>query len=194
MSTAQPPVPPARKPLDKHLVWAVVLLIVFIVASGVFMIWFGLSILSHAVHVKVTENGSNRKEVLVKTPVGNVEITRDQNVNNLELGLPIYPGATRAVDSNDDNSVSLTLGLPGQTNLRVAAAKFDTLDPVSKVEEYYKNELSREKVNFTEKKPGDKVVFEIDDGEQHKVVSLKPHDGGTRIDLVRVYHGRAEPN
>jgi hypothetical protein len=194
LSTTQPPVPPARKPLDKHLVWAILLLIVFIIASGVFMVWFGLRILSHGVHVKVTESGSNTKVVTVKTPVGNFEITRDQNVNTLQLDLPIYPGATRATDSEGDNSVSLTFGLPGQTNLRVAVAKFDTPDSVSKVEEFYKNELTGEKVNFTEKNPDDKVVFEIDDGDQHKVVSLKPHDAGTRIELVRIYHGRAEPN
>lgn len=194
MGTSQPPAQSPRKPLDKHVVWAILLVVAFIIASGVFMVWFGLRILSHSVHVNVAETGSDRKVVTVKTPVGSLKISKEQNVSDLGLGLPIYPGATRAADSGDDNSVSLAFDLPNDTNLRIAAAKFNTPDPVSKVQEFYKQQLGGDVTSFTQTNRDGKVVFEMKYGEQNKVVSLTPHDRGTRIDLVRIFHGHAEPN
>ena len=194
MATSPASVGPPRKPLDKHVVWAILLVIAFIIASGIFMVWFGLRILSHSIHVQVAETNQDRKVVTVKTPLGNMQIAKDQDAGELELGLPTYPGATRATDSSDDNSVSVTFNLPNETNLRIAAAKFNTSDPVSKVETFYKQQLGHETTSFTRTDTDGKIVFEIESGEQHKIVSLKPHDGGTRIGLVRIFHGQAEPN
>ena len=194
LATSPAPVGPPRKPLDKHVVWAILLVVGFIIASGIFMVWFGLRILSHGIHVKVTETSSDRKVVTVKTPVGAFKIAKEQNVGDLHLGLPVYPGATRATDSRDDNSVSLSFDLPNETNLRIAAAKFNTPDAISKVQDFYKQQLGGEVTNITQTSRDGKVVFELKYGEQDKIVSLKPHDGGTRIDLVRIFHGQAEPN
>jgi hypothetical protein len=194
LAASPSPVEPPRKPLDKHVVWAVVLVIGFIIASGVFMVWFGLRILSHGIHVQVAETSPDRRVVTVKTPLGNLKIAKEQNVSDLQLGLPIYPGATRATDSSDDSSVSVAFDLPNETNLRIAAAKFNTPDPISKVQDFYKQQLGNEVTSFTQTDRDGKIVFEIEHGEQHKVVSLKPHDGGTRIGLVRIFHGQAEPN
>ncbi len=194
MATSPAPIEPPRKPLDKHVIWAIVLVIVFIIASGIFMIWFGLRILSHGIHVQVSEPSPDRKVVTVQTPLGNLKIAKEQNVNDLQLGLPIYPGATQAADSHDDNSVSVAFDLPHETDLRIAVAKFNTVDPISKVEEFYKQQLGSETASFTQADHDGKVVFEMKSAEQHKVVSLKPHYGGTRIELVRIFHGQAEPN
>jgi len=176
------------------MVWAAVLIVGFIIASAIFMVWFGLRILSHGVHVQVTENSPDRKVVTVKTPVGDLKIAKEQNISDLRLGLPIYPGATRERVKNDDNSVSLTFDLPQQVNLRIAVAKFDTPDPIDKVRAFYKQQLGGEVTTFTQTDRSGKTVFEIKYGEQDKVVTLKPHDGGTHIDLVRIFHGEAEPN
>lgn len=194
MATSPTPVGPPRKPLDKHVVWAILLVVGFIIASGIFMVWFGLRILSHGIQIKVTEPSSDRKVVTVKTPMGSFKIAKEQNVDDLHLGLPVYPGATKATGSSDDNSVSLAFDLPNETNLRIAAAKFDTPDPVSKVQEFYKKQLGGEVTSFTQTTRDGKVVFEMKYSGKEKVVSLKPHDGGTRIDLVRIFHGQAEPN
>jgi hypothetical protein len=194
LATSPTPVEPPRKPLDKHVVWAILLVVGFIIASGIFMVWFGLRILSHGIHVKVTEPSSDRKVVTVKTPVGSFKIAKEQNVGDLRLGLPVYPGATKATDSRNDNSVSLSFDLPNETNLRIAAAKFDTPDAISRVQDFYKQQLGGEVTNFTQTSRDGKVVFELKYGEQDKIVSLKPQDGGTRIDLVRIFHGQAEPN
>lgn len=194
MATSPPPAGHPPKPLDKHVVWAILLVVAFIIASGVFMVWFGLRILSHGVHVKVAETSPDRKVVTVKTPLGSLKIAKEPNASDLQLGIPIYPGATRATDSNDDNSVSLDFDLPNETNLRIIAAKFNTPDPVSKVEAFYKQQLGNEVTSFTQTDREGKVVFEIKYGEQEKIVSLEPHDGGTRIGLVRIFNSNAEPN
>ena len=194
MGPSPPPSGPSRQPLDKHMVWAALLVIVFIIASGIFMIWFGLRLLSRGVHVQVTGSSSDRKGVTVKTPVGDFKIAKEQNVSDLQLGLPVYPDATRVRDTQDDNSVSLTFDLPDQMNLRIAAAKFDTPDPIGKVREFYKQQLGGEVTSLSQTGHSGKIVFEMKHGEQDKVVSLKPHDGGTRIGLVRIFHGRGEPN
>jgi hypothetical protein len=194
LATSPTPVEPPRKALDKHIVWAILLVIGFIIASGIFMVWFGLRILSHGVQIKVSEAGSDSKVVTVRTPIGNFKIAKEQKPSDLHLGLPVYPGATRASDSRDDNSVSLSFDLPNDTNLRIAAAKFNTPDPLNKVQEFYKQKLGGEVTSFTRTDRDGKVVFEMKYGEQDKVVSLTPHDGGTKIHLVRIFHGHAEPN
>jgi len=192
-SSPQPGEPP-RKPMDRHVFWAIVLVVGFIIASGIFMVWFGLRILSNSVHVKVTENSPDRKVVTIKTPMGNFKIAKEQNVSEYQLGLPIYPGATRQKDSADDHAISLSFDLPDQTNLRIAAAKFATPDPINKVQEFYKQQLGGEVSSFTQTNRDGKVVFEIKYGDQHKIVSLRPRDGGTQISLVRIFKGHAEPN
>jgi hypothetical protein len=194
VATSAPPSQPSRKSLDKHIVWAVLLVIGFIIASGIFMVWFGLRILSHGVHVKVIESSPDRKVVTVKTPVGDFKVSKEQNVSDLHLGLPVYPGAVRVADSHDDNSVSLAFNLPDHVNLRIAVAKFNTSDAIEKVREFYKQQLGGEVTSFTQTDRSGKTVFEMKYGEQDKVVSLRPDDGGTRIDLVRIFHGRPEPN
>ncbi|HXH51102.1 MAG TPA: hypothetical protein VNM47_17320 [Terriglobia bacterium] len=194
MAISPTPVQPPRKPLDKHVVWAILLVIAFIIASGIFMVWFGLRILSHGVQIKVTEAGSDSKVVTVRTPIGNFRIAKEQNASDLRLGLPVYPGAARATDSGDDNSVSLSFDLPNDTNLRIAAAKFNTPDSLSKVQDFYKKQLGGEVTKITRTDREGKVVIEMNYGEQDKVVSLRPHDGGTQIHLVRIFHGHTEPN
>ncbi|TAM78683.1 MAG: hypothetical protein EPN47_20035 [Acidobacteria bacterium] len=194
MATSPQPAGLPRKPLDKHVVWAILLVIGFIIASGLFMVWFGLRILSHSVQVKVSETGPDSKVVTVRTPVGNLRIAKDQNLRDPDIGLPVYPGSTRAADSNGDNSVSLNFDLPSDTDLRIVAAKFNTPDPVNKVQDFYKVQLGGEATSFSRTDREGKIVFEMKGGEQDKVVSLRPYDGGTQIHLVRIFHGHAEPN
>ena len=194
MGIAPPPSLPPRKPQDRNMVWAAVLIVGFIIASAIVMVWFGLRILSHGVHVKVTESTPDSKVVTVKTPVGDIRIAKEENISDLRLGLPIYPVATRERVTSDDNSVSVSFSLPQQVSLRVAVAKFDTPDSIDKVEEFYKQQLGGEVTSFTQTNRDGKVVFEIKYGDQHKVVSLQPRNRGTHISLVRIFKGHDEPN
>lgn len=194
MGAAPPPSMPPKQPPDRNMVWAAVLIVGFIIAAAFFMVWLGLRILSHGVHVKVTENTPNSKVVTVKTPVGNLKIAKEENISDLRLGLPIYPGATRERVGNSNDSVSLTFNLPSQVNLRVAVAKFDTPDPIEKVRKYYKQQLGAEVTSITQTNSAGKTVFEIKYSDQDKVVKLTPRNGGTHIELVRFFSENGEPN
>lgn len=194
MATSPAPPEPPRKPIDKHVVWAMLLVVVFIIASGVFMVWFGLRILSRSIHINASEGSSDTKVVTVKTPMGNFKIAREPGISDLHLGLPLYPGAISEKSSDDENSVSLAFDLPNETNLRIAAAKFNTPDALSKVQAFYKEQLGGEVTSFRQTDRDGKVVFEMKSNEQDKIVSLSPHDGGTRIGLVRIFHGTGQPN
>lgn len=194
MATSPQSAVPPRKPVDKHVIWAILLVIAFIIVSGILMVWFGLRIVSHSVQVKVNETGPDSRVATVKTPIGDFKISKAQASSDLDLGLPIYPGATRETDSDDDNSLSLNFDLPNETNLRIAAAKFNAPDPLSKVQEFYKQRLGGEITSFTQHDRDGKVVFEIKHSEQEKIVSLTSHGSGTEIHLVRIFHGHAEPN
>lgn len=188
-----PPAEPPRKPLDRHIVWAIVLTMAFIIASGIFMVVFGLRILTRSLHVKGGINPALQM-VTVKTPTSDFKVSMVQNSSAVQLGLPIYPGATRVKDSQKDYSVSLTFDLSNSPNLRVAFAKFNTPDPIAKVREFYKQQLAGKAVTAAETDRNGNPVFEIKYGEQDKVVSLKPHVGGTQIALARIFHRGAEPN
>lgn len=193
MASSPQPVQPPRKP-ERHILRAALLVIALIVACGIFMVWLGLCIVSRSVHVKVAETRPDRKVVTVKTPVGDFKITKGRSVGDFQLGLPVYPGATRQADSGDDNSVSISFDLPDQTDLRIAAAKFTTPDAISKVQAFYRQQLGGDVTTFTRTDRNGKVVFEIKYGEQRKIVSLRPRDGGTQIKLVRIFKGHDEPN
>ncbi|HEX5410340.1 MAG TPA: hypothetical protein VFZ27_00600 [Terriglobia bacterium] len=194
MPNSSQPTDPPRKSVDKHIVWAILLVVAFIIVSGVIMVWFGLRIVSHGVQVKVSETGADGRVATVKTPVGNFKISKAAISSDLDLGLPVYPGARRETDSDDDNSVSINFDLPNETNLRIAAAKFSTPDSLGKVQKFYKQRLGGEITSFTHADSDGKIVFEIKHGEQEKILSLASHGGATEIHLVRIFHGRAEPN
>lgn len=194
MGAAPPPSMPPKQPPDRNMVWAAVLIVGFIIAAAFFMVWLGLRILSRGVHVKVTENTPNSKVVTIKTPVGNLKVAREKDISDLQLGLPIYPGATRERVGSGNDSVSITFNLPSEVNLRVAVARFDTSDPMEKVRDFYKQRLGGEVTSITRTTSSGKTVFEIQYGDQEKVVKLTPRDGGTHIELVRFFKENGEPN
>lgn len=194
MGAAPPPSMPPKQPSDRNMVRAAVLIVGFIIAAAFFLVWLGLRILSHHVYVKVTEKAPNSRVVTVKTPVGNLKIAREKDISDLQLGLPIYPGATRERVGGNNDSVSVSFNLPSQVDLRVAVAKFDTSDPIEKVREFYKQQLGGEVTSFARSTSSGKTVFEIQYGDQKKVVKLTRRNGGTHIELVRFFRGNGEPN
>lgn len=194
MGSSPPPSGPPAQPPERRMVGTAMLIVGLIIAAAILVVWFGFHLLTNRVHVKVTESTPNTKVVTVKTPLGDFKIAKEENISDLRLGLPIYPGAIRERLTSDDNSIALTFNLPQQVNLRVAVAKFDTPAPIEKVREFYKQQLGGEVTSLTEKNPTGKTVFEIKYGQQDKIVTLRPRDGGTHIELVRIFHGYGEPN
>jgi hypothetical protein len=60
-----------------------------------------------------------------------------------DVGLPIYPGAHRHKDTNDDTS-ALNMGLwGGSTGFKIAVLKMETPDSLEKVDAFYRKALGK---------------------------------------------------
>lgn len=184
----RPPAPPQPPGSRGNLVAIALLLLALIVIVGSLGVWVGLHLLSSAVHVNVNHAGGN-KEVSINTPLGSVEVNHDLNEAN--LGLPIYPGATRL---KDHASANVNLDIADEAKVRVLAGKFETSDSVDKVRAFYHDRLGDQVTKYREKDEEGKTVFEIKQGKQDKVVALKSDGVKTIIELVRVSEGSPEAN
>ena len=182
----QPPVLPQPARPSSHVLAIVLLILALIVSVSLVGIWAGLRFISHAVRVRVEEGGGSKGEVSIETPVGSFRV--DKGVDEVRLGLPIYP---RAHPVKDD-SATLRFGLPDNQDLQLVVGKFETSDPIDKVKGFYQERLGNHVTKFVEKDSQGKTVFEIKRKNQERIITLKSAGGGTRIELVRVDHGREE--
>ena len=159
-------------------------LIVVLGAAGVIV---GVRVLSNAVHVNVDQANNGKKAVSIKTPLGSLEVNR--GVNEANLGLPVYPGAT-AIRETDSGTVNIDIA--DEAKVRLLAGKFETPDSLDKVVAFYHDRLGDQVTSFKEKNEEGKTVFEIKHDKQTKVVALKNDGGKTLIEMVRVSEGRPE--
>jgi len=93
-------------------------------------------------HIQVDKgkNGED-KNVRVDTPLGGLHVRSDQT-SAADLGLPVYPGAQIAPDSEGDRSADIHMGF-GKWQLRVKVVTYLTPDAQDKVLAFYKNALGR---------------------------------------------------
>jgi hypothetical protein len=182
----QPPAPPAPARPSSNIVAIVLLLLALIVVVSGIVIWGGLHYLARGVQVHVNE-AKDGKQVSVRTPIGSFEVKKD--VNEAQLGLPVYPGATRL---KDEDSATINMNFGGEQGVHVVVAKFETTDDLEKVRSFYQDRVGGDVTKFIEKNNEGKTVFEIKRKNQERIISLKSTGGGTRIELVRVDHGREE--
>jgi hypothetical protein len=163
-------------------------LALIVLVSGI-AVWTGLRFLSHNLRMHVEERGGRDKEVSINTPVGSIEVHHDVNQDN--LGLPIYPGATRV---KDKDSAAVNLGFGGEQSVQILAAKFETWDSLERVKAFYKEHLGSEVTKFTDQGSDGKTTFEIKTHNLEKVVALEGGGSRTLIKLVRVSFGKNESN
>jgi hypothetical protein len=185
----RPPSPPQPPGSGGNYVAIALLVLALIVVMGGLAVWGGLRFLSSAVHVQVENQGGGKKEVSVKTPFGSVEVHKD--INEANLGLPIYPGATRI---KEQGTATVDLNFADEAKLHVLAGKFETPDSVEKVRDFYHDRLGDQVTKYRERNEEGKTVFEIKRDKQDKVVSLKSTGDKTVIELVRVSEGQSEAN
>ncbi len=188
MSTAphppNPPAPPAPARPSSNILAIVLLALALIVLVSGLVVWGGLRYLSRGVRVHVDEEKGG-KQVSIQTPVGSLEVKKD--VSEAQLGLPIYPGATR-LKGEDSATVNMSFG--GEGGVHLVVAKFETSDDLDKVRGFYQDQLGGAVTKFTEKNSEGKTVFEIKHKDAERIVALKSTGSATRIELVRVDHGR----
>jgi hypothetical protein len=183
------PVQAKRSPAKVLLIVGLVLALV--IAASVFTIYIGVRILSHNVSVREVHSAGGGKEVAISTPVGNLDIHHGASADPALLGLPVYPGAKRMAD---DGNASVRASFANQRLVGVLAAKFETPDSISKVRDFYHNQLNGLATRFVEKNSDGGSVFEIKSPDQEKIVALKPEWYGTRIELVKIIFGKNVSN
>lgn len=188
-SQPQPPRPPAPPRSGSNILAIVLLGLALIVVVSGLVVWFGLHYLSHNIRVSERESEAGKKQVSISTPFGGLHVNTGKEVTEASLRLPIYPGAT--VVKNDD-SATVSLGLPGDNSVGIVVGKFETPDPIDKVEAFYHGRLGSEVTKFTQRDNEGKTVFEIKQKDDERVVALKDTGGGTRIELVHVGHAQGE--
>jgi hypothetical protein len=179
--------PPPRK--SSNVVPIVLLSLALIVLVCVMAVWASLRFIARGVRVSVSDQGVAKKAVSIQTPFGGIQVNKNGEVSEATLGLPVYPGATR---ERDEDSASVSLGLPGDTGLHLAVAKYRTPDAIEKVKAFYQDRIGKDVTKFKERDHEGKTVFEIKVGDDVKVVALKGEFEGTRIDLVHVSAGGGE--
>ena len=185
----RPPAPPQPPGSRSHIITIALLFVALMGLLACVAAWVGLRFLSNAVHVQVEQQGSGKKEVSIRTPLGSIEVNQD--VNEASLGLPIYPGATHI---KDHNSATVNLDIANEAKVRVLAGKFETSDSVDKVIAFYRERLGDQVTKFKDKNEEGKTVFEMKHDKQDKVVALKSDGDKTEIELVRVSEGGMEAN
>jgi hypothetical protein len=164
-------------------------------------------------HVSTHKDGKN-ENVDIGTPFGSMQVKTNGKGDTTAIGIAAYPGAT-LVNNNgkdsDEGSADINMNF-GSFHLGVKAASYQTGDPQSRVEAFYRKELAhygdviecrhgsavgqptRTSQGLTcDTKHGNHISTDDSDSdldlrtgsEQHQhIVGLTAKDGGTRIGLV----------
>lgn len=185
----RPPAPPQPPRSSSNIVAIALLALALIVLVSGIAVWTGWKFLSHNLRLQVDEREGGKKDLSINTPVGSIEVHHDVNDDN--LGLPLYPGARRV---KDKDSASVDLGFGGEASVHVLAAKFETSDSLESVRAFYKEQLGNAVSKFTDQGSDGKTTFEIKTKNLEKVVALEGAGGKTLIKLVRVSFGENDSN
>jgi hypothetical protein len=186
------PEPPAAPHSGSHIVAIVLLILALIIVVCGVTLYTGVRFLSNGVKVQVDKSQEGQKDVAITTPVGNFKVHKEADgFTEGRLHLPIYPGAQRL---GGDDSASLSLEFPGQNEMRLAVAKFQTPDDINKVEGFYQERIGKEVTKLVRRDSQGKIVFEIKNKDDERIVALKENADGTRIEMVHVVHGEKEVN
>lgn len=187
----QSPATPLPPRSSNHGVLIALIVLAFIAAGAIAAFFYGARIISRSVSVREEHSAAGNKQVTIRTPVGNLEVNQGAQVDPALIGLPVYPGARRVVGKN---STRMNMDLPGQQEVGLVTAQFETPDSIERVASYYREQLKGEISKTTAGDFGQKIIFEVKRDRMERVVSLKASGSGTAITLVRIRHGAAEAN
>jgi hypothetical protein len=124
--------------------------------------------------------------VVLKTPSGGFEVSGA--VKASQTGLPAYPGAKPMAETDKDSgNLTFSLSRAGKQDVHFMVAKLETADSAEQVREYYQKKIGHRVTKFTDKDKDGGMVFEMRESETSgKLVGIKPRQGMTEIDLVRI--------
>jgi len=159
------------------LIWlamALLMIAVLLVGGGLF--------LAHNIKVREARDG---RDVQVETPFGSVHVQHGNGSRTAAIGIPVYPGA-RLIKDGESASVDLS-GLVGDKSLQIVAGKWETSDPIDKVQKYYEDKFPD--MNMVQH--NGRVEMHTIHVSGKKVISLSERNGGTEIALASVGEPKA---
>lgn len=154
------------------LIMSFFLVAVALIVSGLFLF--------HSIKVRQAGN-----EVNVDTPFGSVHVQHGDNGHPASLGIPIYPGSTvtgRGETANVDFSEIF-----GDKDLHIAAGKWETSDPIDKVQKYYEDKFP----DMSVLQHDNRVEMHSVDRRGKRVIVLRSRRGATEISLASVGEPKA---
>ena len=154
------------------------LIIVFLLVSACLMV--GGLFLAHSIKVHETRN-----DVQVETPFGSVHVQHNANGKAESTGIPMYPGA-KPLHNGSSASIDLS-ELFGDKDLHIAAGKWQTPDPIDKVQKYYEDKFP----DMSVVQHSNKVEMHSVNGHSKKIIALCDCGHGTEIALASVGEPRA---
>lgn len=123
---------------------------------------------------------SGEKKVDISTPFGNLNVNTDVDVK--DTGLPVYPGAQRVSDNENDKHAANVNISSGSFGLKVVAIKFRSDDPPDKVLAFYRPKMKEFGGKFLECQQQGFVTYNhVDDSKE--ITCDKGSHNGTDMEL-----------
>ncbi len=184
MSTP-PTMPASGGPRSDHsLLWTILAVLLVggaLAFSGAYIL---ARYLQNQISLDVHKSESGGRSVSINTPKGSFRVDAGE-VSEKQLGMPIYPGARR---KSKAEGATVSIEVPSEKSVLVAAAEFDSDDPPEKVAAYYREHLG---ATAQERRRGGTIEFVIKGGGKEKVVAVKPSGRGTEIGMANVTEAEA---
>jgi hypothetical protein len=181
MSAPQNPLPQK----SSNNIWAWVLGLVF---TGVTILGAGAWYVTRYL-VQSIEVNRAASSVEISTTVGSVRAAKDENA---DPGLPIYPGAKLAQAGG-----TVELSRPDEDAVNLTAAHYRTIDPIEKVDAWYREQLNpdfkregpgvmvrKKNINGVEVKSND-IAYISEKDDLVLVIALQKRLNGVEIALLR---------
>jgi hypothetical protein len=157
-----------------------------------------------SVHEGRTNSGE--KKVDISTPFGSIKVNTDVDVK--DTGLPVYPGAQRVEQlENDKDAANVNISVGG-FGLKVVAIKFRSNDSPDKVLAFYRPKMKEfggtfleckqqgfasykqssdeKEINCDKGSPGEDVELKAGTPDREHIVVVKPSGSGSEFALVYV--------
>jgi hypothetical protein len=178
------------------------ILLASLCSKGAALVMIALLVLI-AAGCNISKRGEKGKErVDIETPVGSIHVNKDMSAS--DTGLPAYPGAKSAEDSEDGKSATVNIDT-SKFGLKVVAVKFQTDDSPETVLDFYRHKLKsmgpvsechgsfdldvknkgqQHEIRCEEK--ADQTELIVGDGNRHRAVKVTPHGKGSHFELLYV--------
>ena len=140
-------------------------------------------IVARTIRVHGTHSGNNLQVV---TPFGSIRVDQNHDGRPETAGMPLYPGAQ---PSGHGENASVDLSAFGNNNLHIVAGKWETPDPIDKVQKFYQERFPEMSVI----QHHGRVEMHSVDGHSKRIIALRTLRGGeaTEISLASVGEPKA---